>query len=845
MSNNYNINNPGGFFNYPGLPIPTGENPCEGNDNEGNCGAGLNVINSSSISFEGSGNTCTPLLAFVNLSQVAGNKLTIFGDGLYTSGGTGIPSIPSTQIAFGSSGNTLTSSPNLTWNPSSGLQTVHLLVSNTAGDEDLIIAQEGFVGFAAGNTTFDLSSGGIDIITEGNSVWTSDGGFDFVGAITAASLASTGTTMVVANSTGLLSTQPLPIATIPGGSNTQIQYNNNGGFGGSSGFTFNSSNSSAALTGELKIGNPPSDQYTSLLNVNGNAQVNSLYVAGPGNATAWANWSAISNDYRQVNLGSGQYGDFIEELTSVYVSAGFKGYAGIYSTPYMYAATSGQNPGSGAYVCGVSSLPVYDNAGATTPLQFMYGYNSCLNIENGTVTDGYDYHCYELNEDDRVPNPNPSVTNHYNFHADGATKAVNNYGVYINGTQLNYFGGNVMIGSAINTGQALQVSGNTLLSGSVNSTSLKGATTQMVVASAGGLLSVEPIPSGYTFTGNTSQYTTGAGTYVTFPTNLNQFINGPGYITGVTAVMIDTALGYTPIAGPAGSNQQIQFNNNGAFGGSIDFLWTGTSLLVTGSTEITYNGVGVVNGASGLTLINNTPATSTQEQYSPALIFGGNAWNTASSGSNYPVQYAIQEYVQSANTPYHGLNFMFSTNGGSSYTNIFSVGYEGGMPGINIGGSPTSGVDGGYILIDTAILPFNIYNNSNPNANNAGQFLLGGGAASNTSNSTYGIGIGSGYSAGAGSGNFAQLLINGTINQTTGSTGVMRGLYINPTLTSYANYYAIQVAAGNVVHAAATATYASLRIPTGTAPTAPIEGDMWKTGTHLFIYLNGATVQIV
>jgi len=177
----------------------------------GGCGGGLSVLNSPTVSFDGSGTTCLPLIANVNISAFPGNTLIANIDGLYVSGSTSVPPfLASTQIAFGSSGNTITSTPGLTWNPANGLQTVHLLVSNTAGTEDLIIAEEGFVGLAAGNTTFDLSNGGIDILTEGNTIWTSQGGFDFAGAITATSLESTGTTMVVANSSGLLSTLPLP-----------------------------------------------------------------------------------------------------------------------------------------------------------------------------------------------------------------------------------------------------------------------------------------------------------------------------------------------------------------------------------------------------------------------------------------------------------------------------------------------------------------------------------------------------------------------------------------------------------------------------------------------------------
>jgi hypothetical protein len=1081
---------------------------------DGGCGGSLSVLNSPTVSFDGSGTTCLPLIANVNISAFPGNTLIANIDGLYVSGSTSTaPFLASTQIAFGSSGNTITSSSGLSYSPSEGLQTLYLLVTGS-GDEDLIIAENGFVGFNVDNTTFGLSAGGIDILTEGTSSWDSTGGFTLTGAITATSLQSTGVTMVVANSSGLLSTLPLPTFSnvfgaddglsingtnaILGGvtlTNKEIDLsvNNNtiwfkeslapssysqfivgGASGGTTpgqvwGFPHPSILISKSITADgnnsvfMEMSNPDAptgSSYNGMLflnyqNVAGQVQPNircaSNALAGQGGAynldlvgrdsysvdgyqDNYSHFSIWYYDYDQyfytnpgapgpmlnsdfVNFNNGQGGGvgstrffMIDKhyntllgkaawnatpAATLDIQDNGSGQTGIYqrgaTSPNWFAGdtviggplpthfgstyqltvsgntqitgvleltgmTTPDQDGAGPGMISCQGIPLLhfganDNQDTYSVYLGMYAGYAARNTSGADVQSAVAVGFGALQAYTGVQAFWGSVlgtgcaqeltsgigdliagwaTANTSTSLSGSTLLGSMAGVVVNGTDLTFVGvgaggapnysniytatatasGSTVIGAwagsglshvtmdniillgrfankttnnsvvwnnttiignsittdlnnvaifgsstqdiiignsnpTIDNGYKLQVNGSTYVSGNALITSLASTGTTMVVASSTGLLGTQPIPQGYTFTGNTSQYTTGAGTYVTFPTNLNQFINGPGYITGVTAVMIDTALGYTPIAGPAGSNQQIQFNNNGAFGGSIDFLWTGTSLLVTGSTEITYNGVGVVNGASGLTLINNTPATSTQEQYSPALIFGGNAWNTASSGSNYPVQYAIQEYVQSANTPYHGLNFMFSTNGGSSYTNIFSVGYEGGMPGINIGGSPTSGVDGGYILIDTAILPFNIYNNSNPNANNAGQFLLGGGAASNTSNSTYGIGIGSGYSAGAGSGNFAQLLINGTINQTTGSTGVMRGLYINPTLTSYANYYAIQVAAGNVVHAAATATYASLRIPTGTAPTAPIEGDMWKTGTHLFIYLNGATVQIV
>lgn len=199
------------------------------------------------------------------------------------------------------------------------------------------------------------------------------------------------------------------------------------------------------FAGEVHIGTINTDSYTgTLLNVNGNSQMKTIYISGD-HATLWSEHAGIDSNFRIVNLGSGEFGDLIEEVSSVHVTAGFQGYIGMYSTPYVFGATP-QNPGSQAYVGGFSSIPVYDNAGATA-LPLMYGYYSAMNIQSGSVTSGYDYFCKELNTVSRVPNLTPTITNHYNFYADSCTKATNNWGVYINGPQISYFAGNVGLGT--------------------------------------------------------------------------------------------------------------------------------------------------------------------------------------------------------------------------------------------------------------------------------------------------------------------------------------------------------------------------------------------------------------
>lgn len=81
----------------------------------------------------------------------------------------------------------------------------------------------------------------------------------------------------------------------------------------------------------------------------------------------------------------------------------------------------------------------------------------------------------------------------------------------------------------------------------------------------------------------------------------------------------------------------------------------------------------------------------------------------------------------------------------------------------------------------------------------------------------------------------------GTINQTGGANGITRGLYINPTLTSAADFRAIEVASGITVLGASTTAKASLRIPSGTAPTSPVNGDIWFDGTNIKMQIGGVT----
>jgi hypothetical protein len=134
-------------------------------------------------------------------------------------------------------------------------------------------------------------------------------------------------------------------------------------------------------------------------------------------------------------------------------------------------------------------------------------------------------------------------------------------------------------------------------------------------------------------------------------------------------------------------------------------------------------------------------------------------------------------------------------------------------------------------------------------------FVVGGTATTNTANtrfwSTGGQAVTSGLYRGlytdvawipsSGSAEWYGLDLRPTINQTGTANGITRGLYIAPTLTSAFDFRAIEVASGITILGASTTAKASLRIPSGTAPTSPVNGDIWFDGTNIQMRIGGVT----
>lgn len=153
--------------------------------------------------------------------------------------------------------------------------------------------------------------------------------------------------------------------------------------------------------------------------------------------------------------------------------------------------------------------------------------------------------------------------------------------------------------------------------------------------------------SGYAFTGLTSQYTRGDGTYATFPTNVSSFTNDSGYITSSALspylTIANAALTYQPIGSyltgltvnstaiASGTNTRILYNNAGVLG---EYLVTGTGTTAVLSTSPTFTTnittPSVIGGTANGSFITykSTTGAGTSSNLAHSFIGGTNGGTT-------------------------------------------------------------------------------------------------------------------------------------------------------------------------------------------------------------------------
>lgn len=166
--------------------------------------------------------------------------------------------------------------------------------------------------------------------------------------------------------------------------------------------------------------------------------------AGDGNP------AGITMYGRTATIPTSGYSYGVQDFSFVTANSGFKGYLGFESWPYVTGNTPGSLSGKfGGYVNSFSAAPLWDGStGGSHQLPVLLSYFSGLQTQAGGVQDAYDNYASEINSVGGTT-LNPAVTNHYAFYAEPFIYATNNYGIYINGKQSNYFGGSVQIDSSL------------------------------------------------------------------------------------------------------------------------------------------------------------------------------------------------------------------------------------------------------------------------------------------------------------------------------------------------------------------------------------------------------------
>jgi hypothetical protein len=215
----------------------------------------------------------------------------------------------------------------------------------------------------------------------------------------------------------------------------------------------------------------------------------------------------------------------------------------------------------------------------------------------------------------------------------------------------------------------------------------------------------------------------------------------------------------------------------------------------TAKLHIKTDAIGVTqNDAYGIVLENTTAATAVLNQNSPAIVLTGYGWKSNATATSQESSWRISSTpITGSSSVEHKLNFEYGSHSANSYANSGTYFY---VDRFGQGSVVTQGISTQVI---TGLTSLSI-GKTNP-ANSTEQLVLNGTASTLPSGSFYTIHNNFGIAPTSGSLAFGSYVFDGTINQTGGANGITRGMYIAPTLTSAADYRAIETTQGSLTMA--------------------------------------------
>lgn len=358
------------------------------------------------------------------------------------------------------------------------------------------------------------------------------------------------------------------------------------------------------------------------------------------------------------------------------------------------------------------------------------------------------------------------------------------------------------------------------------------------------------VSSGGGLTVGTTSITSGTNTRVLYNNSgvLGEYtVSGSGNVAMTTSPTFTTPILGTPTSGTLTNTTGYLFNNLAAATGSNTINnaanaqeWQWNSLGGATAFLISSSSTAAAANSQRLFRVNQTGANATSSQVTYATSFN----NTKTGTSAFNI--AIEAEASGGLTNYA----MYVRGGGINLPDTQFIGWADGMADKGI--SVTSNV----MSISTfAEILFKTYNGSAyverfriENAN----------IAATSANENYTL-LTANFSPTSGTATMKGHVVSGTINQTGGANGAVsmieisptytaaggdvHGVYYNPTVTSVTGVnYSFRASSGLMSLPASTTTRSSFRIAHGSAPSSPVDGDIWTTTAGLYVRINGATV---
>lgn len=451
----------------------------------------------------------------------------------------------------------------------------------------------------------------------------------------------------------------------------------------------------------------------------------------------------------------------------------------------------------------------------------------------------------------------------------------NKYNIYADGTAQNYFAGRIGLGVLPLSSAALVISGSTLMTGGTTAYGVRNSSTiqsDVTTTAYGNNTSLSTQATAFTLTAlfhyGAGQGTIGAGSTVTnqygfiaestltgatnnygFFGNIasgsgryNLYMNGTAdnYLAGrvgvgttpnaATAILVGGSTlmtGATTVHGFRNNSTVLSDVTTQANGFLSDFSTQATPFTLTALQHFTASqgtigaGSTVTNQYGFIVASTLTGATNNYGFYGN-IASGSNRWNLymAGTASNYLAgKLGLGQTVLTT----YGLRNSLALTGGTSFDSIVADGI--------VQSDVTSNATMFLSAAGTLAAAFTLNDLQHFRAHqgtigaaSAITTQTGFHAASSLTGATSNYGFRGLIAAGSGRYN---LYMDGTAqNYLAGVTGIG----VVPSSTT------------NLVCAASTTGVSSLRIPHGTTPSAPVDGDVWTTSLGLYIRINGATV---